>query len=86
VTVTEPNYSTRVDVAEEERIAVVSAIVDGRPGRPHVVIATTSEEGLGLTLRTLREEGQLDDVVIGILDRWGLGRDRWLVDPWDGFA
>lgn len=46
-------------------------------------LAETSLEGIGITLRTLHEEGQTtgDGVRVGVFDR----TDRiWLVDPWKG--
>lgn len=43
-------------------------------------LAETSLDGIGLTLRTLREDGDLtDDTRIGILDR---ETREWLVNPW----
>jgi hypothetical protein len=57
----------------------VYRVVAGEP----IEVASTSRDGIGLALVTLRDEGQLtDDDRVGILDR----RDddehgRWVVNP-----
>lgn len=52
--------------------------VDHADGRKR--LAETSLDGIGLTLRTLREDGDLtDDTRVGIFDRETRG---WLVNPW----
>lgn len=59
-----------------DRIAVY--VVNARGGRRRV--AKTSEEGIGMTLRVLREEGQITgDDRIGLFDR---ETREWAINPW----
>lgn len=69
----------------DDRYAIYSVanLGSGAPAKAsdrRVRIAETSEEGLGITLRTLYDEGQItNETRVGILDR--LER-RWIVNPW----
>lgn len=70
--------------SDDERYAiyvVTSERIEGRAGwREHRRVATTSVAGIGLCLRTLREEDEItNDSRVGILDR---ETRQWLVNPW----
>lgn len=59
----------------EDRFAIYVAR-DGRQRR----LAETSQDGIGLTLITLRDEDQFTDLdSIGVYDR---ALRRWVVNPW----
>lgn len=60
----------------EDRFAIYGVNIDGKRKR----IAETSEDGIGLCLRTLREEGEItNDTRVGVLDRQ---TRQWIVNPW----
>ena len=62
----------------EDRYAVYAITARGRWR-----LAETSLDGIGITLRTLHDEGQTtgDGVRVGIFDRT---TREWLVSPWKG--
>jgi hypothetical protein len=61
----------------DDRYAIYSVCVEPRMRRR---IAETSLTGIGGTIETLREEGQLSPASrVGVLDR--LDR-KWIIDPW----
>jgi hypothetical protein len=67
---------------EESRYAIYSLRRDAPayPPEERSRLAETSLDGIGVTIRTLREDGDVsDDTRVGVFDR--LTRD-WLVNPW----
>lgn len=66
----------REPVTGAEQFAIYVVDIDGKRTR----LATTDLVGVGVTLVTLRREGQTtNDDRVGILDR---GTRTWIVNPW----
>lgn len=65
--------------SDDERYAIYRW-TPGDGAREHHRLAETSLEGIGLTLRTLRDEGEITgDTRVGIFDR----QERtWIINPW----
>lgn len=66
----------------DDRYAIYAVYVDqvGIAIREQRRIAETSLEGIGITLRTLVEEKEIDsDTLVGVFDR---GTRKWLINPY----
>jgi hypothetical protein len=50
-------------------------------GYRRLLATTDSMEAIGVAIRTMGEEGELDARRVGILDR---AAHRWVVNPWAG--
>lgn len=72
-----PVVSESVRPDEADRYAIIVLEQGGRSRRR---VAETSRDGIGVTLTTLRDEGELDgNDSIGVLDRFNR---TWLINPY----